>query len=316
MRRSGLTWTTVGLVLLAVVAGFLAFAALQSTRGTPAPAPSGSALASPNEAQKSGQDNRPSVTPSMADALPETIEPPLLMVDAKLAYRGGTGTCLGGASLERTTNGGNAWRPLEVPAEAILDLRTTGVGSVEVIGADDRCRVRMWTSADRGTTWSAPTPVAGIFVRLPDTTRDIATPTGTVKSPCPDRDIAPLAVDEVSSTEGVVLCGSGEVLTTADGGLTWQAQTPVVGAQAISFEGPLLGWVLVRDGGRCPGLETQVTQDGGTAWEFGGCVGSTRIEDDRVLPSLSFATPTDGWADLAGESYLSSDAGLTWQLPS
>jgi hypothetical protein len=315
MRRSGATWTTVGLVVLAVLAVGLAFAALRSTSSGPAPAPGASALESPNEEQKSDK-GKPNVTPSMADALPEMIEPPLLMVDRKLAYRGGTGTCLGGASLDRTTNGGNAWRPLEVPAEAILDIRTTGVDSVELIGADDRCRVRLWASADQGNTWAAPTPIQGIFVRLPDTTRDILTPSGTVKSPCPDRDIAPLAVEEVSPTEGVVLCSSGEVLTSADSGVTWESRPPVIGAQAIAFEGPLLGWVLVRDGGRCPGLETQVTQDGGTAWEFGGCVGETPIEDDRELPSLSFASPTEGWADLAGQSYLSLDGGLTWQLPS
>jgi len=315
MRRSGVTWTTVGLVVLAVAAALLAFAALRSTGSSPTPTPRASALDSPNEEQKPDK-GKPSVTPSMSDALPDTIEPPLLMVDTKLAYRGGTGTCLGGASLERTTNGGKVWRPLEVPAEAILDLRTTGADSVEVIGADDRCRVRVWTSADQGTTWSAPTPVPGIFVRLPDTTRDISTPSGTVKSPCPDRDIAPLAVEEVSPTEGVVLCSSGEVITTADSGATWQSKKPVIGAQAVAFEGPLLGWVLVRDAGRCPGFETQVTQDGGTAWEFGGCLGETPIADDRVLPALSFASPTDGWADLAGQSYLSTDGGLTWQLPS
>ena len=315
MRRSGVTWSTMGLVALAVVAVMLAFAAMRSTGSTPTPDPRASALASPNE-EKKPDKGKPNVTPSMSDALPEMIEPPLLMVDATLAYRGGTGTCLGGASLERTTNGGKAWRSLEVPAEAILDLRATGVDSVEIIGADDRCRVRAWSSADQGATWSDPSPASGVFVRLPDTTRDIVTPSGTVQNPCPDRDVAPLAVEEVSAIEGVVLCSGGEVVTTADAGATWQSRTPVVDAQATAFEGPLLGWVLVRDGGRCPGLETQVTQDGGTAWEFGGCLGETPIEDDRVLPSLSFASPTEGWADLAGQTYLSSDAGLTWQLPS
>ena len=315
MRRSGGTWATVGLVVLAVVAVVLAFAAMRSTRSTPAPTPTGSALDTPNEEKKPNK-NKPHDDPSMTDALPETIEPPLLMVDPEVAYRGGTGTCLGGASLERTTNGGKKWRPVEVPAEAILDLRTTGTDSVEIVGADERCRVRIWASADQGETWSEPTSASGIFVRLPDTTRDIATPSGVVRNPCPDRDVAPLAVEEVSETEGVVLCAEGEVVTTADQGLTWQARTPVVGAKAIAFEGANLGWVLVGDAGRCPSYETQVTQDGGTTWQFGGCLGETPIEDDRVLPSLSFMSPTDGWADLAGQSYHSSDGGLAWQLPS
>ncbi len=319
MRRSGGlggTWATVGLVALAVVAVVLAFAAMRSTRSAPDPTPSGSALATPNEETKSDNGGKPDDDRSITDALPENIEPPLLMVDTDVAYRGGTGTCLGGAALERTTNGGKSWRPLEVPAEAILDLRTTGTDSLEVVGADERCRVRIWASADQGETWSEPTSASGIFVRLPDTTRDIATPSGVAKNPCPDRDVAPLAVEEVSETEGAVLCSGGEVITTADGGLTWEPRRPVVGAQAMAFEGGNLGWVLVRDGGRCPSYEAQVTQDGGVSWNLGGCLGDTPIDDDRVLPALSFATPTDGWADLAGQSWLTPDGGQRWQLPS
>ena len=106
MRRTGGTWATVGLVVLGVVAAVLAFAAMRSTQATPTPAPSGSALATPNEEEKPGKDNKSDTEPPTTDSLPKAIEPPLLMVDTEVAYRGSTGTCLGGASLERTTNGG------------------------------------------------------------------------------------------------------------------------------------------------------------------------------------------------------------------
>ncbi len=122
----------------------------------------------------------------MIDALPETIEPPLLMVDSEVAYRGGTGTCLGGAPSSAPPTAVRAGSP-EVPAEAILDLRTTGTDSVEIVGADERCRVRIWASADQGETWSQPTSASGIFVRLPDTTREIATPSGLVRRTLPGR---------------------------------------------------------------------------------------------------------------------------------
>ena len=318
MRRwgaSGGTWATVGLVVLAAAALVLAFAAMRSTRATPVPTPSGSALAPADEDANQPRGNEPDDDATATDALPEAIEPPLLMVDTALAYRGRTGTCLGGAALEGTTNGGRSWRPLEVPAEAILDLRTTGADSVEVVGADEQCRVRVWSSPDRGQTWSGPSPAGNMFVRLPDTARDIATPTGVAKNPCRDRDAPPLTVEQISATEAMVLCADGEVIATTDGGLTWVVRAAVVGAQAMAFEGPQLGWVLVRDGGRCPSYEAQVTQDGGVTWNLGGCLGETRIADDRVLPSLSFATPSDGLADLAGEPYVTPDGGRLWQLP-
>ena len=110
MRRSGGTWATVGLVVLAVVVVVLVFAAMRSTRSTPTPEPLASALTTPSP-EKSGKDTEPN--DDVTDALPDTIEPPLLMVDADLAYRGRTGTCLGGAALERTTNGGRSWQPLD-----------------------------------------------------------------------------------------------------------------------------------------------------------------------------------------------------------
>lgn len=310
MRRSGATWATIGIVALGVVAAVLAYAAMQNTKGT-TPAPLSSALTAPTETAKAQQDPKPAK--NVTDALPATLEPPLLMVDADVAYRGRTGTCLGGANLERTTNGGRVWRPIDVPAAAILDLRTAG-GALEVAGADARCRVRVWTSTDRGNTWSDPALPSGDFLRLPSTARDILTPSGVVKNPCPDRNVAPLAIEPVSALDGVVLCFGGEVTSTADGGVTWVTKTPVVGAQAVAFEGPQLGWVLVRDGGRCVGMEAQITQDGGSAWQLGGCLGSEAIADERVLPSLSFSTPQVGMADLAGETYVTQDGGNTWRL--
>ncbi|HUV49286.1 MAG TPA: hypothetical protein VMX11_09930 [Actinomycetes bacterium] len=310
MQRSGGTWATVGLAVLAVVAAVLAYSAMQSTKST-TPAPLSSALTTPTDEATAVKDPKPGK--NITDEIPETLEPPLLMVDANLAFRGRTGTCLGGANLERTNNGGAVWRPVEVPASAILDLRSTG-GGLEVVGADGRCRLRAWTSTDRGRTWSNPARVTDAFVRLPSSTRDIATPSGLVKNPCPDRKVAPLAVESISATEGAVLCFGGDVVTTADSGVTWTAKTPVVGAQALSFEGPLLGWVLVRDGGRCPGYEAQITQDGGSAWQLGGCLGAEPIADERVLPSVSFSTPQVGMADLAGETYVTQNGGNIWRL--
>ncbi len=310
MQRSGGLWATVGIAALALVATALAYAALQSTAPT-TPAPLASALTSP---QDSKPVNDPKPGPKVSDAIPSVIEPPLLMVNGSLAYRGRTGTCLGGADLERSTNGGQSWRPVEVPASAILDLRATGASAVQVLGADERCRTRLWTSTDKGRTWSGPTSAPATFLRLPFTTSEIATPSGVVKSPCPDRKVAPLTVADISATAGVVLCFGGEVLTTADGGATWSSMTPVVGAQALAFEGPSLGWVLVRDGGRCPGYEAQVTQDGGATWQLGGCLGEVPNSDKRVLPALSFSTPTDGMAGLEGETYVTRDGGQGWQL--
>ncbi len=314
MSRVRARWASIGLVVLAVVAVVLVFTAMRSTRPTTSPEPLASALTDPRDERDEDPSKQQLDRQDVVDALPDSVEPPLLVVDADLAYRGTTGTCLGGATLERSTDGGVRWRPLDAPASAILSLEATGLDGVDVIGADDQCRTLRWSSGDRGESWSDGTKARGVITRVPDDARSLATPSGVVRNPCPDRDVAPLAVEAISASEAAVLCTGGEVLTTADAGETFEAATPVVGGQALAFDGPLLGWVLQRDSGRCGGYQLLQTQDGGTSWQTGGCLGAAPISDPRSLPSLDFADPERGMASLAGEVFVTTDSGYTWRL--
>ena len=313
MRRSG-TWTTVGLIVLAVIAIVMAFAALRSTRGTAAPGPSASVLTNPSDKQHKGDGkNDGQDKGALADALPDAIEPPLLVVSSSVAYRGQTGTCLGGSALERTTNGGVKWKDAVSPSAAILSLSSVGGDSVDVVGADDRCKTKMWSSTDQGETWTSPSSAAGVFARVPDDPSKLATPNGEVKNPCPGHTDAPTSVETISGIEAAVLCQSGQVLTTSDSGATWLKKEPVPGGDAMAFVGPQLGWVIRGDSGQCPAYQLMQTQDAAQTWQTGGCLGLTPIADERQLPSLSFADPNNGMADLAGLVYVTSDGGLHWQ---
>ncbi|MFL6182347.1 MAG: WD40/YVTN/BNR-like repeat-containing protein [Actinomycetes bacterium] len=314
MRRSG-TWTTVGLIVLAVVAIVLAFAALRSTRGSAAPGPTASVLTKPSDKQHKGNGKNgghDKDTGTLADALPDAIEPPLLLVSSSVAYRAQTGTCLGGSALERTTNGGVKWKDAVSLSAAILSLSSVGGDAVDVIGADDRCKTKVWSSTDQGETWTGPTSASGVFARVPDDPSKLATPNGEVKNPCPGHSDAPISVEGISGIEAAVLCWSGQVLTTVDSGATWLKKEPVTGGDAMAFVGPQLGWVLRADSGQCPAYQLMQTQDAGQTWQTGGCLGLTPIADDRELPSLSFADPNNGMADLAGLVYVTDDGGLHW----
>jgi photosystem II stability/assembly factor-like uncharacterized protein len=296
--------------MLALVAVVLAFAALRNTRSTVTPTPLASALTTPtdepNDKDKNGGTD-------LEDALPDEIEPPLLMVSDTVAYRARTGTCLGGSTLERSTDGGRRWKPATSPAPAVLSISSVGGDAVDIVGADDRCKVRVWSSPDQGDTWSEPASASGLFSRVPDDPRRLSTPNGEVKNPCPDRTVAPISFEGISDLDAAVLCTSGDVLTTADAGDTWSSGEPVAGGQALAFEGPALGWALKRDSDRCPGYELVNTQDGAQTWQSGGCVGLEVIADSRQLPSLSFADPELGMADLAGDVLVTVDSGLTWR---
>lgn len=309
MRRA--SWATLALVVLGVVAVVLAFAAMRATRPTAPPQPAGSALGAPSSAPSPSQggDRGPDDVP---DTVPPVVEPPLLLADADVAYRGTSGSCLGGATLERTSDGGRRWVSVTVPAQGIYALAGTGGAPLQVIGVDSDCALQQWVSADGGRTWSAPTPASGVFSRLPGTTRQIATPTGETRSPCADRAVAPVAVEPISEMAAAVLCDGGAVFVTDDGGAGWSAVSAVTGAVALAFEGPELGWVLVGAADVCPGYRLFRTIDGGDTWVTGGCVGTAELPDRRSLPSVSFLDADVGMADLGGETFVTSDAGLRW----
>jgi photosystem II stability/assembly factor-like uncharacterized protein len=246
--------------------------------------------------------------------MPPTAEPPLLLVDASVAYGGRAGTCYGGAALQSTSNGGVDWSDIHVPANAVLLMRSLGANQLTVVGADNKCRVREWTSSDGGTTWGDPTNVSDLFVRDPQTPRDVLTPTGVTSSPCPDRDVAPIAVETISDVDGAVMCDDGVIYLTGNGGAKWSDVTPVDGAEAMAFHSPDLGWVLQRNSGICAGYRLLRTVDGGTTWNPGGCVGEQPTADQHTLPALSFANTQLGMATWGGATYATKDAGYHWHI--
>src|SRR4051794_19843218 len=260
MRRSSIA--VIAIAVLAVVVMVLVVAAVRSTRGGVTPTPLSSAF-QPND-QKTKHSAKKSADPR--DAIPPTAQPPSLLVDASVAYGGRAGSCFGGAAIQTTTDGGANWSAIDVPANAVLLMRSTAASQLTVVGADSKCRIRQWTSSDSGASWGAATRVSEVFVRDPETPRELFTPTGVTPSPCPDRDVAPIAVESISDVDGAVMCEGGVIYLSGDGGKTWDAVTPVDSAEAMAFHSPELGWVLQRDSGRCSGYALLRTVDGGTSW--------------------------------------------------
>ncbi len=104
-----------------------------------------------------------------------------------------------------------------------------------------------------------------------------------------------------SPRRGLAVGGAGTILTTDDGGRSWQARTlgrdPL---RSVTFSDPQTGWIAT-------GLHMYRTQDGGGSWA------PYRIE--RLFSThgrrVYFRTPQEGW--VVGKSvYSTRDGGETW----
>ncbi|HVQ18960.1 MAG TPA: hypothetical protein VMT27_07985, partial [Actinomycetes bacterium] len=206
--------SAIAVVLLAALTVVLAVAALRETGSPVTPTPGASALSHPPRVTAS-------TTSQPSDARAPAVEPPLLLADQNVAYRGRSGTCLGGGTLEQTTDDGASWHSVSAPVQGILQLQALSAASVDVVGVDSGCTPALWATTNSAKSWAGPSDPAGMWFRQADTTRTLQTPSGSVPNPCRDRDVAVVELQGWTDNDAALLCQGGEVQRTVDGGQNW-----------------------------------------------------------------------------------------------
>lgn len=115
-------------------------------------------------------------------------------------------------------------------------------------------------------------------------------------------------LDFVSSTQGWLAGGSGAILHTQDGGLTWELQRigqPTVydGLRAVDFVDLEYGWAVGASG------QIWHTQNGGHTWERQRRTNSM----DDLYTSVQFLDRNEGWVvGAVGNRLHTTDGGRTW----
>lgn len=218
--------------------------------GTKGPKPSPSRFAAPGQGTANAPRSSPTPGPGSARLMIEAV-------DGKHAWRVFAGTCdKGGATIERTSDGGATWEHVTSPLRTLTRLQPREPGAAFVVGADRSCKPQLRSTVDHGDSWAATAPASLAWYIDPRNPRVVHAPGAGPTKPCPGQGAA---IDLAASGTGgaSVLCGDGSVLKTASGGSTWSGAGRVKGAVALAVSPADTGqtYVIRRGGPGCAGLQ-------------------------------------------------------------
>ena len=185
----------------------------------------------------------------------------LVNVDATTAWRADVGSCGSPGTLEHSADGGRTWQELPVDLAPVSRVRALGPESLVVIGGGAGCEPTYLSSATSGTSWTTNDQyLDGSWYLAPDDPDSVATPVGSVGTPC---EAVQLAARDAAGA--AVLCADATVALTADGGASWSELTPDIRARAIGVADE--GYVVAGVWGPCADAlaVSRLTSDGSAA---------------------------------------------------
>lgn len=200
---------------------------------------------------------------------------------------------------------GREWLAQNVPAPVLGTIDITGKSAATVIGAGQDCgTAQSFTTTSSVQEWSAGVTAEAAWYYLPTATGQVGGTTRTGTSPC-ERTIA---LVPASNSEATLLCATGSVLNTTNGGSTWRSGGVLLDARAIAALSPT-SLVALQTRPDCPGTGVSLSANNGSTWTPGACL----TDFDASGP---VGLDTQGTRVLAvaanGRSFLSEDAGATF----
>ncbi len=235
-------------------------------------------------------------------------------VDSTVAWRFVQGACPGGgASVQRTGDGGRTWATLEPPFAVIVRVSASDGSKASIVGAQDTCRESVKRTTDAGQTWGAGGQLAMWHLSV-STPGQVVNASGRASTPCGAA--GPLSVASLSTTAAAVLCTTGKVMETANGGSDWVEIGRGLSAVALDvrLEAGKLTALVAHPADGCAGLAVSAVT-GGTVTR-NGCVdlGGRATDALQRRVALGFAGDA-GWLVIDDQTFRSDDAGRTWASP-
>jgi photosystem II stability/assembly factor-like uncharacterized protein len=229
----------------------------------------------------------------------------LLAGAESVVLRATTGSCQTGDTpvLEVSTDSGATFTPTAEGLGVAQVLRVAVVSASDLwfVGTDDMCTPSVWHSAGAGTGWTRSPGTHGVWHVEPAAgSSAVHAPTGQVPVGCSVASLSP-----IDGQTARVLCTSGTVLGTTDGGSSWVILGHLDG-QVMDYDSQANGVAL----GSIPSCDVEafVTGDGGALWTRTGCLQGAHAhavayQDGSVIALVDKTV------------LISRDGGQTWSLP-
>lgn len=293
------------LVVLVMLDFILVAAAIAHRAAAPAGAPLAT-IGSLDRSPSSPAIRSPSPSPSAGSGRALPVD---LAADGTALRAVAPGSCsAGGARLQWSDSGGARWRDVTSPARQVLRVQVAGGGSAWLAGADQRCQLRLWNTADGGRTWTLGDPVGAWSLLAQPSASQLHAPTGLVRSPCATG-VATVDLAGLSETNAVLLCSNGNLYATQDGGSTWRPAATWPGARAVAAD-PTGQPVVLRSGvAGCAGVEL----DRGTAPASRGRLACIAMANPDMVVGMAFTSSGGGLIVTAAATYRTDNGGRTWR---
>ena len=217
-----------------------------------------------------------------------------------------TGACDGTAAASYwSEDSGRIWLAQNTPAPVLGAIDITGKSAATVVGTNQECaEAQSYTTTSSVQDWTSGADVAAQWYVLPTSPAQIGGAAGQGASPC-ERTIA---LAPLSPSEAVVLCSTGAVISSTNGGATWRAKGVLLEARALAAVSPTT-LVALQSRADCVGTGIAVSTNAGATWGPAACLagfdasGPVGIDaqGNRVLAVAA-----------NGQSFLSEDAGATF----
>lgn len=213
------------------------------------------------------------------------------------------GSCQTGAPplLELSTDSGATFAPTaeDLGIAQVLRVAVDSASNVWFVGADDQCATSIWRLNPAGTGWLQSPGTGGAWHLLPAAGKHMVhAPAGQVPVGC--------AVAVLSAVDGQtarVLCASGVVMGTADGGNAWVHLGRLKHAQLIGYDSSTSG-VAIGSTLSCD-VQASVTSDGGATWTPTACLQGAEAQALAYHNGTLIALVDD-------TVRISGDGGQTW----